>query len=83
MTSKQETADVRVRVYRSTRNCFLQDNLGWHASGSLQRMEWRIRDGKLATPQNIGRTLRELENEGKVQVEQTTLGIQRSHACGC
>ena len=48
---------------------YLQANLGWHASGDLQRMEWRDHRNKPASPQNIGRRLRELVNEGKIAVE--------------
>jgi hypothetical protein len=49
---------------------YLRANPGSHAKGNLERMEWRTREGKLATPENIGRRLRELENEKKIQVEQ-------------
>jgi hypothetical protein len=38
-------------------------------------MEWRDHRGKLASPQNIGRRLRELVNEGKIAVE-----YRRNHA---
>lgn len=48
---------------------FLASNPGWHASATIQRMEWRDHRGKLASAQNVGRRLRELVNEGKVVVE--------------
>jgi hypothetical protein len=54
---------------------YFQAMPGWHASGDLQRMEWRDHRGKLASPQNIGRRLRELVNEGKIAVE-----YRRNHA---
>jgi hypothetical protein len=38
-------------------------------------MEWRDHRGKLASPQNIGRRLRELVNEGKIAVD-----YRRNHA---
>jgi len=34
----------------------------WHASGSLQRVEWRNKDNSLATPRSVVRRLQELEN---------------------
>jgi hypothetical protein len=48
---------------------YLAANPGTHASGDIQRMEWRDRRGKLASPANLTRRLRELVNEGKLLVE--------------
>lgn len=47
---------------------YLRQNPEWQSSGNLQRLEWRNNKGKLATPSNISRRLRELENEGIVEV---------------
>lgn len=38
---------------------FLRKNPEWHSSGQLQRMEWRNRNGTLATPRSIVRRLQE------------------------
>jgi hypothetical protein len=48
---------------------YLQANPGFHASGDLQRMQWRDHRGKLASPSNITRRLREMVNEGILLVE--------------
>jgi hypothetical protein len=56
---------IKKQLYR-----FLRQNPSWHAKGSLERMEWRKKDGTTATPDNIGRRLRELAQEGKLEVEQ-------------
>lgn len=48
---------------------WLRANPGLHASGSLQRLEWRDSRGKLASPSNLSRRLRELAEDGKITVE--------------
>lgn len=45
---------------------YLKANPGVHASGSLQRLEWRDSRGKSASPSNITRRLRELAEDGKI-----------------
>jgi hypothetical protein len=58
-------APIKKQLYKH-----LQQNLGWHAKGNLERMEWRTRNGTLATADNIGRRLRELAQDGHVLVEE-------------
>jgi hypothetical protein len=53
----------------------LREGHGFIASGDLQRMEWRDSLGKLATPSNISRRLRELAVDGVLEVQ-----IRRGHA---
>ena len=49
----------------------LEANGGWHASGSLQRLEWRNdKDGTVYTAANVSRRCRELAEDGKIAVEQ-------------
>lgn len=48
---------------------YLQSNPGTHASGDLQRMEWRNMDLTLAVPRTIVRRLQELAEEGKIHAE--------------
>jgi len=43
----------------------------WHASGSLQRMEWRNDDGSLSVPRTIVRRLQNLENKKILAVQHT------------
>ena len=40
----------------------------WHASGGLQRIEWKNSDGTLATPRSIVRRLQEMQNESVLAV---------------
>jgi hypothetical protein len=47
----------------------LREGHGWVASGDLQRMEWRDGHGRLATPSNISRRLRELVVDGVLEVQ--------------
>jgi hypothetical protein len=44
---------------------YLRNNHGWIASGDLQRL---VMEKTSYTPQNIGRRLRELAEEGKLEV---------------
>jgi hypothetical protein len=53
----------------------LREGHGWVASGDLQRMEWRDSHGRLATPSNISRRLRELAADGVLEVQ-----LRRGHA---
>jgi len=48
---------------------FLRSDGGVHASGNLQRREWKNMNGTLATPRSIVRRLEELTEEGKLNVE--------------
>jgi hypothetical protein len=70
---------IKKQLYR-----YLQQNPGWHAKGSLERMEWRTRNGTLATADNIGRRLRELAEAGNILVEERKghawYAIKPSHA---
>jgi hypothetical protein len=51
---------------------YLHNNHGWIASGDLQRL---VMEKTSYTPQNVGRRLRELAEEGKLEVMYV-----RSHA---
>jgi hypothetical protein len=44
---------------------YLRNNHGWIASGDLQRL---VMEKTSYTPQNVGRRLRELAQEGKLEV---------------
>jgi hypothetical protein len=63
--------------------CGLKDQLarhlrkghGWIASGELQRMRWFDDRGRLLTPANISRRLRELAADGVLEVQ-----IRNRHA---
>lgn len=48
---------------------FLQNTPGWHHNGSLQRMEFKNRNGTFATGDTIKRRLQNLAEEGKIFVE--------------
>lgn len=48
---------------------YLQTNPGVHASGTLQRLEWRNHTGSLAVPRSVVRRLQELAEEGKIHCE--------------
>lgn len=48
---------------------YLQANPGVHASGDLQRMEWRNHTGTTAVPRSVVRRLQELAEEGKINCE--------------
>lgn len=48
---------------------YLQANPGVHASGTIQRLEWKNKDGTLAVPRTIVRRLQELAEEGKIHAE--------------
>jgi hypothetical protein len=50
---------------------YLQTNHGVHASGNLQRLEWRNRDGTLAVPRTVVRRLQELAADGKIHIQYT------------
>lgn len=52
----------QLTAYLRAANTFL-------ASGDLQRRRWYDTRGKLATPSNISRRLRELENDGLIEVK--------------
>lgn len=41
----------------------------WISSGEFQRMPWKNKNGKLATPRTIVRRLEELENDKVIHVE--------------
>lgn len=45
---------------------YLRDNHGWVAKGDLQRL---VAEKTSYTPENAGRRLRELEVEGKLEVQ--------------
>ena len=49
---------------------FLGKNAGEYASGELQRMEWKNRDGTTATPRTIVRRLQELAQNGEIYVKE-------------
>lgn len=51
---------------------WLKAHPGFHASGDLQRL---VMQHTTYTAQNVGRRLRELENEGKIEVR-----YEKSHA---
>jgi hypothetical protein len=53
----------------------LRSGHGFVASGDLQRMRWLDSAGRLATPANISRRLRELAADGVLEVQ-----IRRGHA---
>ena len=44
---------------------YLRNNHGWIASGDLQRL---VMENTSYTPQNVGRRIRELAEEGKLEV---------------
>jgi len=48
---------------------FLRDGHGFVASGDLQRMDWYDNRGRLVTPANISRRLRELAADGVLEVQ--------------
>ena len=48
---------------------YLQANPGVHASGTIQRLEWRNKDGTVAVPRTIVRRLQELAEDGKIHSE--------------
>jgi hypothetical protein len=51
---------------------FLRDGHGFVASGDLQRMDWYDNRGRLVTPANISRRLRELAADGVGRDNDTT-----------
>jgi DNA-binding Lrp family transcriptional regulator len=51
---------------------YLRNNHGWIASGDLQRI---VAEKTAYSPQNVGRRLRELENDGVLEVQ-----LRRGHA---
>jgi DNA-binding transcriptional ArsR family regulator len=51
---------------------YLRNNHGWIASGDLQRI---VADKTSYSPQNVGRRLRELKNDGVLEVQ-----IRKGHA---
>jgi DNA-binding Lrp family transcriptional regulator len=51
---------------------YLRNNHGWIASGDLQRI---VAEKTSYSPQNVGRRLRELENDGVLEVQ-----IRKGHA---
>jgi hypothetical protein len=53
----------------------LREGHGWLASGDLQRMNWYDSLGRLATPANISRRLRELAVDEVLEVQ-----IRKGHA---
>lgn len=48
---------------------YLQKNPGVHASGTLQRLEWRNHTGSMAVPRSIVRRLQELAEDGSIFCE--------------
>lgn len=48
---------------------FFSKNNSVFPSAVLQKMEWKGSDGKIVTPQTVGRELRKLAEDGEIQVE--------------